>query len=32
MSGDRWFHRLLRILPGDFRSDYGGEIEQVFRE
>lgn len=32
MSGDRWFRRLLRILPGDFRSDYGGEIEQVFRE
>ena len=32
MKGDRWFRRLLRVLPGDFRADYGGEIEQVFRE
>ena len=32
MKSDRWFRRLLRLLPGDFRADYGGEIEQVFRE
>ncbi len=29
MSGDRWFRRLLRVLPGDFRADYGRQIEQV---
>ncbi|HEX6973826.1 MAG TPA: ABC transporter permease [Vicinamibacterales bacterium] len=32
MTGERWFRRLLRILPGDFRADYGGEMEQVFRD
>ncbi len=31
MSGDRWFRRLLRVLPFDFRADYGRDMEQVFR-
>jgi putative ABC transport system permease protein len=32
MSEPRWFRRLLRLLPFDFRADYGREMEQVFRE
>jgi putative ABC transport system permease protein len=32
MSGDRWYRRLLRLLPFDMRSDYGRDMEQVFRE
>jgi putative ABC transport system permease protein len=32
VTSDRWFRRLLRILPLDFRADYGREMEQVFRE
>jgi putative ABC transport system permease protein len=32
MRGDRWFRRLLTLLPFDMRSDYGGEMERVFRE
>jgi putative ABC transport system permease protein len=32
MSGERWFQRLLRLLPFDFRADYGDEMRQVFRE
>ena len=32
MSGDRWFRRLLKLLPFDMRSDYGDEMERVFRE
>ena len=32
MSAQRWYRRLLRILPLDFRSDYGREMEQVFRD
>jgi putative ABC transport system permease protein len=32
MSGHRLFRRLLRVLPFDFRADYGRELEQVFRE
>jgi putative ABC transport system permease protein len=32
MSTPRLFRRLLRLLPLDFRADYGREIEQVFRE
>jgi len=31
MSADRWFRRLLRVLPFDFRVDFGHEMEQVFR-
>jgi putative ABC transport system permease protein len=30
--GERLFRVLLRLLPFDFRSDYGHEMEQVFRE
>jgi putative ABC transport system permease protein len=32
MSADRWFRRLLRILPVDFRADYGREMERTFRD
>ena len=32
MSADRWFRRLLRLLPFDARADYGAEMERVFRE
>ena len=32
MTGDRWFHRLLRLLPFDFRADYGEEMERTFRD
>jgi len=32
LSSARWFRRLLCILPLDFRSDYGRDMEQVFRE
>jgi len=28
----RWYRLLLRLLPGDFRGDFGGEMEEVFRE
>lgn len=28
----RLFRALVRLLPFDFRFDYGGEMEQVFRE
>jgi putative ABC transport system permease protein len=29
---ERWFRALLRLLPFDFRADYGGEMEQVFSD
>ena len=32
MSGDRWYRRLLRLMPLDVRADYGRDMEQVFRE
>lgn len=32
MTGRRFFRALLRVLPFDFRADYGREIEQTFRE
>jgi putative ABC transport system permease protein len=32
MSGRRWFRMALRFLPLDFRSDYGREMEQTFRQ
>jgi putative ABC transport system permease protein len=28
----RYYHALLRLLPFDFRSDFGPEMEQVFSE
>jgi putative ABC transport system permease protein len=30
--GDRIYRNLLRILPFDFRSEFGSEMEEVFRE
>jgi putative ABC transport system permease protein len=32
MSAESLFRRLLRLLPFDFRADYGREMEQVFRD
>ena len=32
MSAHNLFRRLLRLLPSDFRADYGREMEQLFRE
>ena len=32
MSERQLFRRLLRLLPFDFRADYGRDMEQVFRE
>ena len=32
MSAERWFRRFLRLLPHDFRTDYGDEMTQVFRD
>jgi predicted permease len=29
---DRIYQKLLRLLPFDFRSDFGGEMEQTFRD
>ena len=29
---DRIYRNLLRILPFDFRSEFGSEMEEVFRE
>src|SRR5579872_273216 len=29
---DRFYRSLLRLLPADFRGDFGPEMEQVFRE
>lgn len=31
-SASRFYHALLRLLPFDFRSDFGPEMETVFRE
>src|SRR5436305_12353778 len=30
--GDRFFRGLLRILPFDFRSEFGDDMEETFRE
>lgn len=32
MIGRHFFRALLRLLPFDFRADYGGEIERSFHE
>jgi putative ABC transport system permease protein len=29
--GTRWFRRLLKVLPADFRAAYGREMERTFR-
>ncbi len=29
---DRWFDRLLRLLPEEFRTEYGREMRLVFRD
>src|SRR5690242_21864497 len=29
---DRFYAGLLRLLPVDFRTEFGGEMEEVFRE
>ena len=30
--GDRFYRGLLRVLPFDFRSDFGDDMEEAFRE
>ncbi len=32
MTSERWFRRVLRLLPLDFRADYGDEMARVFSE
>jgi len=32
MKAERFFRALLRLLPFEFRSDYGKEMERTFRE
>src|SRR6187551_1081399 len=32
MSDARWYRALLRLLPADFRSDYGDEMERTFHD
>jgi putative ABC transport system permease protein len=32
VSADRWYRRLLRLMPHDVRSDYGESMAQVFRD
>ena len=32
VTSDRWYRRLLRLLPFDFRADYGDEMARVFRD
>lgn len=31
MNHTRWFRRLLKLLPADFRSDYATDMEHTFR-
>src|SRR5262245_17217933 len=30
--GERWYQRLLRLYPRDFRDDFGGEMTQLYRD
>jgi putative ABC transport system permease protein len=32
MSDTRWYRALLRLLPLDFRSEYGAEMERTFHD
>src|SRR5438034_621710 len=32
MRPERWFRRLLRLFPSDFRGDFGDEMADVFRD
>src|SRR5262245_40163418 len=29
---ERWYRRLLRLFPSDFRGDFGDEMTDVFRD
>jgi|RhiMetdeSRZDD1v2_1073273.scaffolds.fasta_scaffold14177_3 putative ABC transport system permease protein len=31
MPAERWFRRLLRLFPSDFRGDFGEEMTETFR-
>jgi putative ABC transport system permease protein len=31
MTSERWYRRLLRLFPSDFRGDFGDEMTGVFR-
>jgi putative ABC transport system permease protein len=30
--GERWYQRLLRLYPQDFRDEFGGEMTQLYRD
>jgi putative ABC transport system permease protein len=30
--GERWYQRLLRLYPRDFRDEFGGEMTQLYRD
>ena len=30
--GERWYRRLLRLYPRDFRDEFGGEMTQLYRD
>jgi putative ABC transport system permease protein len=32
MTDERWYRRLLRLFPSDFRGDFGDEMTGVFRD
>ena len=32
VRGERWYRRLLRVYPKDFRDDFGGEMARLYRD
>src|SRR4029450_4426829 len=32
MPGERWYQRLLRLYPKDFRDEFGGEMTRLYRD
>src|SRR5688500_5603173 len=32
VPGERWYRRLLRFYPQDFRDEFGGEMTQLYRD
>jgi putative ABC transport system permease protein len=30
--GERWYRRLLRLYPGEFRDEFGGEMARLYRD
>jgi putative ABC transport system permease protein len=31
-TGERWYRRLLRLYPRDFRDEFGGEMARLYRD